>query len=110
VDRLHSRDIQFVYTDYFIAYPLSFLSRETILASPVAGPINVERRPAYTQAVAASPRPAYVFRRNTMASAVFVREMRRKGHPFRHEMVDEFDLYLPERHVRPNDLALVRQF
>lgn len=110
VDRLHARDIKFVYTDYFIAYPLIFLSRETILASPAAGPINVERRPAYTQAVAASSRPAYVFLRNTRASAVFLREMRQKGFSFHRELVDEFDLYLPERHVRPGDLALVRQF
>ncbi len=107
---LHSRDIKFAYTDYFIAYPLIFLSRETILASPEAGPVNVERRPAYTEAVAASSRPAYVFRRNTEASAVFVREMRQKGHAFRHESIDEFDLYVPDRHIHPNELALLRQF
>lgn len=110
VDALRSRDIRFVYTDYFIAYPLAFLSRETIVASPVAGPINVERRLAYTQAVAASDRPAYIFLRNTEASAVFIHEMRRKGHPFQHALVDGFDLYLPDRHVRPHDLALQRQF
>ncbi|MBI4587559.1 MAG: hypothetical protein HY725_01860 [Candidatus Rokubacteria bacterium] len=110
VDPLLSRGIMFVYTDYFIAYPLVFLSREVILASPAAGPVNVERYPAYTEGVAASARPAYVFRRNTEAAAVFVREMRRTGDAFSHVPLDEFDLYIPDRHVRPNELALVRQF
>lgn len=107
---LHSRDTNFVYTDYFIAYPLIFLSRETILASPAAGPINVERHAAYTEAVAASPRPAYVFRRNTEASVVFSREMQRHGNAFSHEQIDEFDLYMPDRHIDPDELKLLRQF
>ncbi|MFQ5962386.1 MAG: hypothetical protein ACE5MG_13425 [Candidatus Methylomirabilales bacterium] len=110
VKALESRDIKFVYTGYVIAYPLIFLSRETILASPTAGPVNVERYPAYTEAVAASSRPAYVFRRNTEATAVFIREMRRNGNRFLHERIDEFDLYIPDRHVHPNELALLRQF
>ena len=107
---LDSRDIRFVYTDYWIAYPLIFLSREMLLASPLAGPVNVERRPAYTQAVEGSPRPAYVFRLDAEASAVFVREMRRHGNPFIQEQIGEFDLYVPARHVRPDELALLRQF
>ncbi|MFQ5945153.1 MAG: ArnT family glycosyltransferase [Anaerolineae bacterium] len=110
VKALHSRDIQFVYTDYFIAYPLIFLSRETILASPIAGPANVERYPAYTEAVTASSRAAYVFRRNTEATAVFIREMQRNGNTFLHEPIGEFDLYIPDRHIHPNELTLLRQF
>ena len=110
VKALRAREITFVYTDYFIAYPLVFLSGETILASPAAGPANVERRSAYTKAIAASPRPAYVFRRNTEASATFAREMQRNGHAFRHEQIDEFDLYVPDRHVDPDELNLLRQY
>jgi hypothetical protein len=44
------------------------------------------------------------------ATAVFVREMRQKGHPFSHEPTDPSDPYTLDRHVRPNDLALQRQF
>lgn len=110
VGALETRGIRFVYTDYFIAYPLIFLSRETILASPAAGPVNVDRNRAYTEAVASSSRPAYLFLRNTEATAVFVREMRRVGNPFVHEFIDEFDLYVPDRHVRPSELVLLRRF
>lgn len=107
---LEARQIRFVYTDYFVAYPLIFLSREAVLASPLAGPVNVERYPAYTRAVESAPHPAYVFRQNTEASAVFVRELRQRGHAFHHERVDGFDLYVLARHVRPDEINLLRQF
>lgn len=107
---LEARGMAFLYTDYFVAYPLIFLSREAVLASPLAGPINVERRPAYTQAVESSPHPGYVFERNTEASAVFVREMQLRGYAFRLEPVAGFDLYIPARHVHPNELNLLRRF
>ena len=107
---LEQRGVRFVYTDYTIAYPLVFLSRERIVASPAAGPTNVERYPPYTRAVAAAPRPAYVFARETEASRVFVREMRRAGRGFAHEALGEFDLYVPDARVDPHELALVRKF
>jgi hypothetical protein len=107
---LEQRGVRFVYTDYAIAYPLAFLSHERIVASPAAGPTNVERYPAYTRAVAAAPRPAYVFARETEASGIFAREMRRAGRGFAHEALGEFDLYLPDARVEPHELALVRKF
>jgi len=110
VDALEARGVRFVYTDYQIAYPLVFLSRERIIASPQAGPTNVDRYSSYTRAVAASQQPAYVFRQETEASAVFVREMRRTGRGFSREGIDGFDLYLPERHVDPDELGLLRKF
>jgi hypothetical protein len=60
--------------------------------------------------VAAAPRPAYVFARETEASRVFVREMRRAGRGFAHEALGEFDLYVPDARVDPHELALVRKF
>ncbi|MBI3030233.1 MAG: glycosyltransferase family 39 protein [Candidatus Rokubacteria bacterium] len=110
LEALRREGVGFVYTDYFIAYPLVFLSREAVLASPAAGPVNVDRFPPYTEAVSRSARPAYVFLRDTEPSAVFVAEMRRAGGAFRHERVGDFDLYLPDRHVRPNELALLKRF
>lgn len=109
-EALAARGVRFVYTDYSIAYPLLFLSRERIIASPAAGPTNVDRYPPYTRAVAAAPRPAYVFLRDSDASAAFVREMCRAGLPFSREAIAEFDVYLPDRRVDPRDLALPRKF
>lgn len=110
IQALRARAIRHVYTDYFIGYPLVFLSREGILASPVAGPANVERYPPYTRAVAASPRPAYIFRRASDASAIFAAEMRRLAIPFTRTALEAFDLYVPDRHVRPDELSLPRQY
>lgn len=107
---LDARGVRFVYTDYAIAYPLVFLSRERIVASPAAGPTNVDRYPRYTRVVAASPSPAYVFLHGSEAGAVFARQMRRAGRPFSQEAIGTFDLYLPERHVDPGELALLRKF
>ena len=109
-DALNARGIRFVYSDYAISYPLVFLSRERIIASPVAGPVNVDRYPPYTRAIAASTRPTYVFLRGGEAGAVFERELRRTGVPFSREAIHEFDVYTPERHVDPGDLVLLRRF
>ncbi len=57
-----------------------------------------------------SSRLAYVLRRDTEARAVFVRKMRQKGGTFFHEQIDDLDLYIPDRHVRPSELALLRKF
>jgi hypothetical protein len=110
VEALEARQVRFLFTDYFIAYPVVFLSREAIVASPAAGPTNVDRYPAYTQAVADSARPAYVFQERTEASAVFAGEMRRTGRTFLHVPAGEFDLYIPDRPIRPDELKLVKKF
>lgn len=41
---------------------------------------------------------------------VFAREMRRADRSFSREAIGEFDLYVPERHVDPGELALLRRF
>ena len=41
---------------------------------------------------------------------VFERELRRRGVRFSREAIHEFDVYTPERHVDPGDLALLRRF
>lgn len=110
VEGLRARGLTAIYTDYFIAYPVLFLSRETIVASPMAGPVNVERRPAYSAAVARAPRVAYVFARGSEAGGVFVAAMRKSGRAMGHEAMDGFDVYTPERRVSPVELELLRKF
>jgi hypothetical protein len=109
-EALERRGLRHVYTDYFLAYPLVFVSRAAVLASPAAGPVNVDRMPGVSAAVDAAPRVAYVFVRDTEPSRVFVREMRRRGHGFAAETLGGFDVYVPERPVRPGELDLVQRF
>jgi len=110
VEGLRARGLTAIYTDYFIAYPVLFLSREAIVASPMAGPVNVERRPAYSAAVARAARVAYVFARGSEAGGVFVAAMRKTGRAMGHEAMDGFDVYTPARRVSPGELELLRMF
>lgn len=107
---LEARRIEAVYTDYNVAYPVMWESRERILASPAAGPVNVDRRPALSRRVERAERPAYVFAAASEPGAVFAREATRLGIAWSHARVGDFDVFLPLRHVRPADLRLVRLF
>lgn len=108
VEGLHSRVIKFLYASYFIAYPLLLLARDAIVASPAVGPVNLERGSAHTGVLAPSLRPLDVFRRDAEALPMSMRDMRQHGDAFVHEQLLEFDDCIPDRHVDPNDLPLVR--
>jgi len=107
---LQARGVSAVYSDYNVAYPLMWQSRTRILASPAAGPVNVDRRAAVSRGVAAAAAPAYVFAAGTEPSAVFAREATRAGVTVTHARVGAFDVFLPSRHVKPSELPLVRVF
>ncbi|HEV8472172.1 MAG TPA: hypothetical protein VGR82_05280, partial [Methylomirabilota bacterium] len=107
---LQARHLVAVYTDYNVAYPVMWESRDRILASPAAGPVNVDRRPGVSRRVEAVMRPGYVFAAASEAGAIFAREATRIGVPWSHERVGAFDVFLPGRHVRPAELRLVRLF
>jgi hypothetical protein len=107
---LQARGVGAIYTDYNVAYPVMWQSRDRILASPAAGPVNVDRRPALSRRVERAERPAFVFAAASEPGAVFAREATRLGIAWNHARVGDFDVFLPERHVRPADLRLVRLF
>lgn len=54
------------WADYWLAYPVTFLSRERIIAAPF---LSQDRYPPYTRAVEESGRKAYVFERNPVHQA-----------------------------------------
>jgi hypothetical protein len=109
LERLHSRVIKFLYTSYFVAYPLLFVARDALVASPAAGPVNVERGSAHTGILAPSLRPSDVLRLDAEIIAMFIRETRHHSDAFVHDRVHEFDDSISGRHVDPNDLRLGRQ-
>jgi IS1 family transposase len=61
IDFLQERDIGMVYTGYMHCYKLVFESGEEILASPDAGPVKLDRYPAYASEVDSAERIAVVF-------------------------------------------------
>ncbi|MEI8191052.1 MAG: hypothetical protein WCI75_15170 [candidate division NC10 bacterium] len=99
VEELHhtfrTRGTRAVYTDYWIAYPLMFASREAVLAAPIAwadGPIS-DRTPAITRQVDRLASPAYAFLRMRPEAEWFAHGLQRRNVAFRREAIAEFDVF-----------------
>jgi hypothetical protein len=69
IDALRARGIDRIYTDYWLAYPIAFESREAIVPSVWSGGFG--RRAAYSHLVFIAPSPAFVFARDTPGDAEF---------------------------------------
>lgn len=59
-ETIQAKGVQFLLTDYWKSYKIVFFTNESLLASPQAGPIVVDRIPFYTDRIFASPSPAYL--------------------------------------------------
>lgn len=54
IGELRTAGIRYLATDYNIAYPVTFLAREEIIAAPIHGPDTTDRWPPYSAAVRAA--------------------------------------------------------
>jgi hypothetical protein len=66
---LRERGIDRIYTDYWLAYPIAFESREAIVPSVWSGGFG--RRASYSHLVFIAADPAFVFARETTGDAAF---------------------------------------
>jgi 4-amino-4-deoxy-L-arabinose transferase-like glycosyltransferase len=66
---LQERGIDRIYTDYWLAYPIAFESRESIIPSVWSGGFG--RRAVYSHLVFVAPDPAFVFARETPGDREF---------------------------------------
>ena len=69
---LDEEKVDRVYADYWLAYPITFLSRERIIAAPY---LSWDRYPPYTRLVEDSARKAYVFEAENVSG---VRNLRKQ--------------------------------
>ncbi len=108
---LEAKGLRYGYTDYVTAYPVVFLTREKILCSPTAGPLNVERVPAYTEKVNQAKEVFFIFEKDSEASRQFEEALKARRVSFRKEEAGRHAVYddLSKR-VHPGDLPLVRFF
>lgn len=74
---LDARGIDRVYTDYWLAYPIAFESRERIVPAVWSG--GFSRRGSYSHLVAVAPNPAFVFARETPGDLEFRRRLAELG-------------------------------
>jgi hypothetical protein len=69
IDGLRARGITRIYTDYWLAYPIAFESRESIV--PAVWSSGFDRRGSYAHLVFVAPDPAFVFARDTAGDRLF---------------------------------------
>ena len=94
---LEAEKIDAVMADYWIAYRLTFESRERIIAAGV--PTN--RYPPYEEYVRASPRSAWVFVDGSKAEKGFRAGLVEMAVPHRTLQTGGFAVHIPDRPVRP---------
>lgn len=93
------------YSDYFIAYPITFLSNEKIIVSPKGGAIITERYPPYSSEVDEAKEVAYIFKRSDGQNEIFQKEMKAKGINFKEATVDDFLIYYAfSRKILPEEI------
>jgi hypothetical protein len=101
---LEDEGLDRVFTDYWVAYKLTFESGEEIIASPIG---HVRYLP-YNELVVGSPVPAYVFVTGTEGAVSFERAL--ADREISYSTVDAAGLtaYLPERKILPPAIPEVR--
>jgi hypothetical protein len=91
IEALHARGIDRVYTDYWLAYPIAFESREAIVPSVWSGGFG--RRASYAHLVFIAPSPAFVFARDTPGDVAFRARLAEIGGAATTEEIGVYRLY-----------------
>jgi len=91
IQTLEARGIDRIYTDYWLAYPIAFESREAIVPSVWSGGFG--RRASYSHLVFVEPNPAFVFARGTPGDAEFRARLAESGGRATAEEVDVYHVY-----------------
>lgn len=100
---LDSAGVDRVYADYWIAYPLTFETRERIVATPV----DAVRSAKYDEMVDDARSAAYVVFGDSPRDLALAPALRELGVGFERIETGVFAVYLLERHVPPDDLRSV---
>jgi hypothetical protein len=95
---LQARGIDRVYTDYWLAYPIAFESREAIVPAVWSGGFG--RRASYSHLVFVAPDPAFVFARDTPGDREFRAQLSGQGG---RAQVEDIGIYRVYTAVEPLD-------
>jgi hypothetical protein len=97
IDRLDALGVRHAFASYWIAYPVTFETREHVVVAPVLG----TRFTPYDDAVRADPRPAWILLDGSRATRRFERVLRRRGIAYRSVRAGDFVIVLPRARVIP---------
>jgi hypothetical protein len=100
VTTLDREGITRVFTDYWIAYRLTYETDEEVIAAPV----SADRRPAYQDAVRRDPDPAWVVVAGSARIDGFEAALRERQVGFRRIRAGAFLVYDLDRRVLPEEL------
>ncbi len=103
ISSLRAEDVDAVFADYWIAYRLTFESRERIIGSALEG----ERYPPYGRVVRRNPSPGWVFPEGTPADLQFRDHLVQTGIPYRTWRTGGFAVYVPASPVHPEQVPNV---
>jgi hypothetical protein len=98
IDYLQARNVDRIYTDYWLAYPIAFESREQIVPAVWSG--GFSRRASYAHLVLVADVPAFVFARGTPGDFAFQERLARLGGTANASDVGIYRVYT---NVRPLD-------
>lgn len=99
IQALQERGIDRVYTDYWLAYPIAFESREEIVPAVWSG--GFSRRASYAHLVFVEPDPAFVFARGTPGDEAFRARLARLGGTADETTVDIYHVYTQVQPLDP---------
>jgi hypothetical protein len=100
LDRAGVRD---VYADYWIAYPLTFATKERIAASPV----DAVRSASFAARAASAPHSTYVVFRGRPRDTALRQALEQRSVLFRHIDAGMFSVYLLDERMTPDALSSV---
>ena len=98
---LEDEGVDTAFAEYWVAYRIAFESDEAVIAAS----LGQVRHPPYQERVRASPRPAYVLFRGSVADGRLGPALDRLGVRHRRSEAGRFAVYLPERAVMPEQVA-----
>jgi hypothetical protein len=114
IEFLQARDERRGYTNYWVSYPLAFLSGETLIYEarlPYHGDMRYTPRDSryapYAAAVAASERVAYITTRHPALDARLRADFDRLGVDYAEKAIGDFNIFYGlSRAVTPSELGL----
>jgi hypothetical protein len=98
ISALQARGVDRIYTDYWLAYPLAFESRERIIPSVWSGGFG--RRGSYSHLVFTATNPAFVFAQDTPGDREFQARLAEVGG---HAEMEQIGIYRVYTSVEPLD-------
>ena len=108
---LERKGLRYGYTDSLTAYQIVFLTDEKTILSPVAGPKNTDRYPAYTRAVDQAKEVFFIFEKDSEASERFEASLAARRVSFKKETVKRKAVYYDfSSRIFPGELPLIRLF